>query len=153
MQKILLALTLGLASWSAIANTDPKQQLATTLVSMDGSKQALQVSNQLIVHQARISMPFTVPDAFYKKLDEHLNNPKLLQDVAELYAKHLTEAELHTAITFYQSPEGKAFASKMGVLAEGLAGLSARYTGFAMSATLQEFADHPAIQQLQQGQP
>ncbi len=153
MQKTLLALTLCLTAFGANANTDSKRQLATKLMNVDGSKQALHVGNQLIVHQTRISMPFTIPDAFFKKLEENLNNPKLQQDIAELYAKHLSAAELQAAITFYQSPEGKALSSKMGVLAEGLAGLSARYTDFAMSATLQEFADHPAIQQLQQGQP
>ena len=101
-------------------------------------------------------MPFTIPDAFFKKFEANLNNPQLHQDVADIYAKHLSEAEMQAAITFYQSPEGKALASKVGLFAEAFAGLSARYTDFAMNSTLQEFANHPAflqLQQLQQGQP
>ena len=61
---------------------------------------------------------------------------------------------MHSA--FALSPEGKALASKVGLFAEAFAGLSARYTDFAMNSTLQEFANHPAflqLQQLQQGQP
>lgn len=150
MQKTLLALTLCLAAFGTSANTDNKRQLAAELTQISGAISAIKTGNQLVVQQIRLSVPPEVPEDFFEQLAKNLNNDAMLQDVIGFYAQHLTEDEIKASIAFYKTPAGQTMVAKTQLFTEYFSNLSMRYADNAMAATMQQFANHPVMKQLQQ---
>lgn len=150
MQKILLTLFLCFNAFNVSANTETKQQLATKLVQLSGIIAAIETSNQVIVEQVRLSSPPQMPEAFFEQLNINLNKQAMLQDAIGFYSKHLTEDEMKATIAFYQTPAGQTMVAKTQLFTEYFSNLSIRYADTAMATTMQQFADHPIIKQLQQ---
>lgn len=103
----------------AFADADPKLDLAVKLVNELGvtAQIAAAVDRSLeenVVERKRDhpEIPARFWDAFRSEFHEYYraHEDELVQQVAHIYASHLSEAELQAAIAFYETGAGKKLA-------------------------------------------
>lgn len=146
--KKLIVMTVGLllsAGSFAITNQVSPQQLALAqqLTAIDGSKIALETANQVAIEQLKSSMPMDTPAAFYSHLAQHLDLNSIHQQTTRATAMLLSEAEIKKLIEFYQSPEGKSIAKKMGTMSREFAVISSRAIEQALIQSIEELEAMP----------
>ncbi len=146
--KKLMVMTVGLLLSTgsfAISNQVSPQQLALAqqLTAIDGSKTALEMANQFAIEQLKSSMLMDTPAAFYTHLAEHLDLNSTHQQTTRATALLLSEAEIKKLIEFYQSPEGKSVAKKMGQMTREFAVISSRAIEQALIQSIEELEAIP----------
>lgn len=82
---------------------------------MDGSKQGFKQANKFVIESMRSNM-IDMPDEFFEKLSNKMDNYDYESQLAYTYAQVLSTDELNALIDLYSSPTGKSLASKMGLL-------------------------------------
>lgn len=61
-------------------------------------------------------MGLQVPPGFFEAFRDEVDMEALIDAIAEVYARHLTAAEMQAAIDFYNTPAGRSFAAKQGII-------------------------------------
>ncbi|MFT7035990.1 MAG: hypothetical protein ACJA2S_004516 [Cyclobacteriaceae bacterium] len=86
-------------------------------LEINGSKQTMAPMVDQMVKQFR-SMNSSVPNDFWTllKLDLTADMTDLMKKMVPIYKKHLTHEEVKGLIEFYESPVGKSFTSKSGLI-------------------------------------
>ena len=122
MKKILLVLVIACTA-SASVNAQSKSYPTTV-------KKYLEASGSLSAFKSAITsmmgsfknMNSSVPDEVWKEMEKEFLSTSiddLVGLLAPVYEKHMTEADLHEVIKFYNSPVGKKLAEKTPAIMEG----------------------------------
>ena len=152
--------TAAAALWlagSAVAQPAPsgpdqvRLKLAHEIIDASGGVEALRTRMTAMfqsLHQLTASV--TSPDAaaltddmFKYIADEEMQAvPQLLDQTAEVYAEHLTVAELHAMLVWTSSPEGKSIQQKMPSISQDILARQQPLMKQMMAGIFQRAADH-----------
>jgi len=118
MKVKLLILSLLLIGFSFChAQENNFDQDILRFLEVNGSKQTMEPMVNQMIKQFR-SMKSGVPEDFWTllKLDLTADMTDLMKKMVPIYKKHLTHEEIKGLIEFYESPIGKSFTSKSGLI-------------------------------------
>ena len=86
----------------------PKQRDALKVLKLSGASDIGDQGVEQLIAAFRSSAT-DVPDAYWAKLKKRLDPRDLLDDLANVYARHLSHADIKALIKFYKSPVGRRF--------------------------------------------
>ena len=101
------------------AQEDILDEKVSRLLELTGSKQQFEVVIDNMVEMQRGQFEDILGDEFYDKLKIRMKTEGyhvLLDSIAPIYKKHLTEKELDGMIKFYESDVGKSMIEKMPLI-------------------------------------
>jgi len=111
MKKLLLTAAFLLVAQLGMAQ-DAFKKDAIKYLELSGQIKTF----ELVLNDIVKNVPAEKQVAFKKELDVEMK--KLMDKMADLYVSEFTHEDIKAAIAFYESPVGKKFSSKTGVLME-----------------------------------
>lgn len=121
MKKTILSLLLALSTTLAFSqdNSSYKSSLRK-MIQVSGSELAYKgIVNQMITlfKQQQSNVPAEFWDEFAAEMNKDAVG-QLVDMLTPIYQKHLTEADLQSVISFYETPAGKKFAEKTPLITQ-----------------------------------
>ena len=97
--------------------TEETEKVARELMKVSGSAE---LGDQVLDQIMMLIKPLApeISDEFWEAFRKEVNTDDLIELVVPIYAKHLSIEEMKGVVAFYQTPAGKALASKQGVIAQ-----------------------------------
>ena len=148
MKKLLILGALLFSTYVFADDVKQKEVIAQKLVSVDGTEQGLQNTDKMILEQIRMRLPKDMPENFYADLTKNLNSEQRKQFIIQRYVETFTQKELQSALTFYQSTEGQAWAKKASDIGNEVAHFTTQNARTALNTTMQQHIDNPTVKQL-----
>lgn len=109
MKKTLITLSLTALLVTNTANAEQaSEESIRKLLNFTGAGDlGVQVTRQL-TKQLKPLMPLA-PESFWQDFEQQANAEELINMVAPIYQKHLSQSDIDAVTAFYQTPAGKKF--------------------------------------------
>ena len=116
---VLFILTLGMAFGLQAQTNDYTEKVKSFLV-LSGAEENFKMVIEQMLNTFKASQP-DVPEEYWSEVKKEVLNTSLddlVNLIAPIYQKHLTEADLDDIIEFYKTPAGKKLAEKTPVITQ-----------------------------------